>query len=162
MKINTLRFVLALSLLLNISLLATAGYRYYAQSSAKSGPFGMDATNGRFPFEELSLSADQAEFIHAKAMSFHVELDRMRLEIAAMRKQLISRMRQDDSDNREIDAAITSISRKQEEMQKTATSHMLEMKNLLDKQQQKEFFDLIERAMAEERPPAACPPAECQ
>jgi Spy/CpxP family protein refolding chaperone len=159
MRNNTLRFVLALSLLLNFSLLATAGYRYYTQSSPKSSPFGMETKNGKFPFEELSLNADQAKSFHSKAMSFHGNLDRMRQEIAAMRKDLVNSMRQDNSDNKTIDAAIASISRKQEEMQKMVTSHMLEMKGLLDKEQQKKFLDLIEKAMAEDRPLAACPPA---
>ncbi len=158
MRSNTLRFLLIVSLLLNITVLATAAYRYYAQSSAKSSPFGMDIKNGKFLFEELSLNADQAKLFHAKAMSFHGELDRTRQEIAIMRKELIDRMRVDNADNKEIDAAIAAISRKQEDMQKMATSHMLEMKSLLNKEQQKKFFDLIESAMAEERP-LGCPPA---
>ena len=39
------------------------------------------------------------------------------------------------------------INQAQEEMQRAVVAHMLEFKSMLDKDQQKKFFDLIEKVM---------------
>jgi Spy/CpxP family protein refolding chaperone len=148
MKNNILKFALAASLILNLTVFATAGYHYYQQSRTWVSPFGKVMKKDKFIFEELSLKPDQLAAMKNKAITFRAEIDRRRMEIETRRKELVTLMRDQDPDKKAIDATIKEISGKQEEMQRMVIGHMLEMKSSLDEGQQRKFFDLIERNMA--------------
>jgi hypothetical protein len=75
----------------------------------------------------------------------------------AKRKNLLALMRQDNTDRNAITAVVSELSGLQEEMQRMIDMHMLDMKAGLDKEQQKEFLDLIENTMTQGRQPV-CPP----
>jgi hypothetical protein len=66
-------------------------------------------------------------------------------------------MRDQDPVKKAIDALIKEISGKQEEMQRMIAGHMLEIKSSLDADQQRKFFDLIERTMAGSGPMSCSP-----
>jgi len=161
MKNNALKFVLAASLLLNLSVFATAGYRSYAQSRMWVSPFGKVMEKDRFLFEELSLKPEQMAAMKKDAMSFRAEIDKRRQEIDAKRKDLVAFMRYQEPDKKAIDAAIREISGKQETMQRMIAGHMLKIKASLDADQQRKFLDLIERNMTGSGQ-AACPPGQGQ
>lgn len=148
MKNSLLKFALAASLILNLTVFATAGYRYYAQSRLWMSPFGKVMEKDKFLFEELSLKPEQLAEMKNKAMIFRAEIDRRRMEIDTKRKELVALMRYQNPDKKAIDATIKEISVKQEEMQRLIAGHMLEMKSSLDSGQQRKFFDLIERNMS--------------
>lgn len=150
MKNNILKFALAASLILNLTVFATAGYYYYMQSRYWVSPFGRVMEKNRFLFEELSLKPEQLAALKKKAIPFRAEIDRRRQEIDAKRKELIALMRDQNPDKKAIDRTIKEISGKQEEMQRMIAGHILAIKESLDKDQQKKFLDLIERAMTEE------------
>jgi len=147
MKNNLLKFALAVSLILNLTVLATAGYRYYVQPRYWVSPFGKVMEKDRFLFEELSLKTTQMAEMKKEAMLFRAEIDRRRLEIDAKRKELVALMRYQNPDKKAIDATIKEISGTQEEMQRMIAVHMLAIKESLDANQQQKFFDLIEQAM---------------
>ena len=159
MKNSTLRFLLLISLILNISFLGTAGYQYYKQSAYWTSPFGYKIKNGHFLFEELSLRPDQMKTMRETVMKFRTIIDGKREEIAARRKELIGLLRQDNPDRMAITAIVSEISGLQQQMQGMIAMHILNMKAGLDKDQQKKFLDLIEDAMMEGRQ-MGCPPTE--
>lgn len=148
MKSNILKFALAASLILNLSVFAAAGYRYYEHSRSWVSPFGKVMEKDRFLFEELSLRPEQLAELRNKAIPFRAKIDRRRQEIEAKRKELVALMRDQKPDRKAIDRTIREISGKQEEMQRMIAGHMLGIKASLDKEQQQKFLDLIERAMA--------------
>ena len=148
MKNSILKFALAVSLILNLTVLATAGYRYYAQSRVWVSPFGKVMQKDKFLFEELSLKPDQMAAMKKEAVLFRAEIDRRRQEIDAKRKNLVTLMGDQNPDKKVINATIKEISGKQEEMQRMIVGHMLEIKSSLDAGQQRKFFELIERNMA--------------
>jgi Spy/CpxP family protein refolding chaperone len=150
MKNSILKFALAASLILNISILATAGYVYYKQSDYWVSPCGVKMKKDRFLFEELSLRPEQIKTMKERAVDFRTEIDRRRKEIKGKRMEMLNLMRGDIPDRRAIDKAISDISRMQEDMQRVIAMHMLEEKTTLDKDQQKKFMDLIENAMTKE------------
>jgi len=150
MKNSTLKFILAASLILNISILATAGYVYFKQSDYWVTPFGVKMKKGRFLFEELSLKPDQLKAMKDRAINFRAEIDRKRKEIAEKKLVMLNLMRADVPDKKAIDAAIADISKMQEEMQRLVAMHILEEKAILDKDRQRKFLDLIENAMTKE------------
>jgi len=159
MKNSTLKFLLLISLILNISFLGSAGYQYYKKTTYWTSPYGYMMKKGHFLFEELSLRPDQLKTMRETATKFRTVIDEKRQAIASKRKELITLMRQDNPDRNAIASVVSEISGMQEEMQRRIALHMLEMKSGLDKEQQKKFLDLIENAMTEGRQ-VGCPPKE--
>ncbi len=147
MSRNGLKFFLALSVLLNLSMLAAAGYKYLSQRHSWTSPFGTRMPSDRFLFEELVLSPAQTKTMREKAIPFRAEIDRQRTGIIARRKALIELLRSDHPDKEAIDAMIAQISTMQQSMQQAIARQMLDQKALLNPEQQKAFFDLIESAM---------------
>lgn len=123
---------------------------YYKLSDYRVSPFGVKIKKDRFLFEELSLRPEQLKTMKERAIDFRAEIDRRRKEIAEKRLTMLNLMRADIPDKKAIDAAISDISRMQEDLQRVVAIHILEEKAALDKDQQKKFLDLIENAMAKE------------
>jgi Spy/CpxP family protein refolding chaperone len=157
MKNNFLKYLLVLSLLLNFSFLGAAGYSYYQRNWRPSVPFNYGPP-GRVPagcsstqpylFEALSLKPEQRKVFEQKAPLFHQALNRKREEVDRLRRSLFGLMSVDHPDRKAIEAKAAEINRVQEDMQKLVVAHMLEFKSMLNKGQQKKFFDLIQGAMA--------------
>jgi len=159
MKNSTLKFLLLISIMLNISFVGTAGYQYYKKSTYWISPFGYKIEKGHFLFEQLSLRPDQLKALRDTATKFRSVIDEKRQAVASKRKELITLMRQDNPDRNAITAVVSEISGMQEETQRMIAMHMLDMKAGLDKEQQKKFLDLIANAMSEGRQ-MGCPPTE--
>lgn len=68
-------------------------------------------------------------------------------------------MRRDNPDLPAIKALIAEISARQEAIQQRVAAHMLEVKAMLNKEEQLHFFDLIENAMSKGRM-TGCPSVE--
>jgi Spy/CpxP family protein refolding chaperone len=150
MKTNTLKFILVVSLILNISVFISAGYTYYRQHQVQHTPvFPCELQkDGGYPFEKLGLNPGQLNAFKEKAAPFHAAVAQKRREIFQKRAELIALIRTENPDRQAINAKIGEIGRMQEDMQKTIISHMLEVKTMLNKDQQKKLFDLIEETMA--------------
>lgn len=152
MKDNLLKYILVLSLLLNFSFLCAAGYTYY-QRNDPSAPFGF-GTPGRVPagssaiqhhlFEVLSLKPDQRKLFEQKAPLFHQALAKKRKEVDRLRKSLFHLLGKDHPDGKAISKTIAEINGAQGEIRKMVVAHMLEFKSMLDNDQRKKFFDLIQ------------------
>ncbi len=161
MKNSLLKFALAASLILNLTVFVTVGHHHYQQSQQWVSPFGKVMEKDKFLFEELSLKPEQLAEMKKKAVLFRAEIDRRRQVIDAKRKDLMALMRYQNPDKKAIDRTIKEISGKQEEMQRMIAGHMLEVKSSLDEDQQRKFFDLIEQNMTGAGP-IACPPGHGQ
>jgi Spy/CpxP family protein refolding chaperone len=154
---GSLKYLLAVSLVLNLSVVATAGYRHLSARGSWTSPFGTKMAGDRFLFEELSLTPQQMRTMREKAIPFRAEIDRQRAEILARRKELVGLLRSDAPDAAAVDAAIAAISGLQETMQRKITRQMLEQKALLEPGQQRKFLDLIENAMSQGGHPGCAP-----
>ena len=156
MKSNLLKYILVLSLLLNFSLLGTAGYTFYRHNRYRPPLFGYGAP-GRVPvgctsnqpylFEALSLRPEQRKLFEQKAPLFHEALDKQREKVDELRRSLFDLMGADHPDSNAIEATIVEINGVQEDMQKLVVAHMLQFKSILEKDQQKKFFDLVQGGM---------------
>ena len=156
MKTNRLKFILALSLALNVSFLAAAGYTYYKKAGEWVTPLGFRMEKGKFLFEKLSLKPGQLEAMRARAVPFRAKIEKKRDTILEKREELFNLLRAGNPDRLAIDARISEISRMQADMQRAIVAHILDMKTVLDKDQGKKFLDLIENAMADAKG-AGCP-----
>ncbi len=156
MKDNVLKYALAISLLLNFSLLGAAGYTHYRQTRhtpalvgqgvQESGPSGFGA-QPHF-FEALSLKPEQSKLFQEKAVLFHKALDEKKTQVDRLKRVLLDLMRSGNVDPKAIETIIAEISNAQHTMQEMVVAHMLEFKSMLNAEQHKKFFDLIEGAMA--------------
>ncbi len=165
MKVNLLKYLLVLSLLLNFSLLGAAGYAYYSRnrSHPPSLGYGVPAGVAVGPcstqphlFEALSLKPEQRKLFEQKAPLFHEALGKKKEEVDRLRRSLFDLMRTDHPDSKAMEATIAEINGIQEEMQKMIVAHMLEFKSMLDTGQRKKFLDMIQEAMTRRRE-AQCP-----
>jgi Spy/CpxP family protein refolding chaperone len=165
MKNSILKYVLIVSLLMNLTFLGAAAYTHYRQARYHRtapflGPHGAPGPHGPFGpgmfFEALSLKPEQMTLFQQKAWVFHTGLMKKREEVDAFRASLLALMRADNPDGKAIEATVAQINKAQEEMQKIVVSHMLEFKSMLDKDQQKKFMDMIEGAMGGGKE-AVCP-----
>jgi Spy/CpxP family protein refolding chaperone len=118
MKNSTLKFLLLISLILNISFLGAAGFQYYKKSTYWTSPFGYKIQKGHFLFEELSLRPDQMKAMRETASKFRAIIDEKKQAVASKRKELITLMRQDNPDRNALAAVVSEISGIQEEMQR--------------------------------------------
>jgi Spy/CpxP family protein refolding chaperone len=98
-------------------------------------------------FEALSLKPEQRKLLDQKASLFHRALNKKRKKVDQLRRSLFELMSDDYPDSKAIETVIVEISRVQEDTQKLVISHMLDFKSMLDKDQQKKFFDLIQETM---------------
>jgi Spy/CpxP family protein refolding chaperone len=149
MKANILKFILAVSLILNISVFISAGYSYYRQHQRQHElVFEHDFLKGNgYLFENLELNPEQLKVFKEQASSFHAVIVQKAQVVHSKRSALFDLMRTANPDRQAIEAAIGEINRMQEDMQKMIIFHMLKVKTLLSKDQQKRFFDLIEESM---------------
>lgn len=157
MKNSTLRFILLLSLLLNVSVLATGGYLYYRNSGERISPFAPGRQSGGHLFEELSLTQEQGRAVRAKAAPFHAEMEANKSAIARKRRELMALMRAPAPDRRAIEALLADICGMQREAEGMIVAHILEIRSLLDGERQGKFLALIENAMGGE-PQRPCHP----
>lgn len=144
MRTHFAKIALAVSLAFNLSVLVAAGFFYHQKSEYWVSPFGAKVPRDRFMFEQLSLRADQVKIMRESATLFHEQVDRKRQEIAEKRKDLIRLLRADAPDTASIHAVLAQISRIQEELERMVTTHILQQKAVLDRQQQDKFLDLIQ------------------
>jgi Spy/CpxP family protein refolding chaperone len=157
MRDNILKYILIISLALNVSFLGAAGYTHYKQATYRRLPTMHELhTGGGHLFEGLALKPEQLKAFQEKALPFHAAIAKKRQEIERLRASLFGLMRADNSDQKAIEATIAQINRTQEEMQKTVAAHMLEFKSMLDKDQREKFLNMIEGAMAQ-RNEMQCP-----
>jgi len=129
MNNNLLKFALAASLILNLTVLATAGYIIISSPRSWVSPFGKVMEKDKFLFEELSLKPEQSATMKSKAIPFA----RDRPAKAGNRRErieLVALMRHQNTDKKAIDVTIKEISGKQEAMQRMIVGHMLEVKCL--------------------------------
>ncbi|MCL4558534.1 MAG: periplasmic heavy metal sensor [Deltaproteobacteria bacterium] len=148
MKSSALKFLLLVSVSLNIAILGTAGYRYYKNSPYRV--FRRGSEHGRYAFlvKELSLSPDQAKVMEEKGRLFHKDIVGAKQQMFQKRMALINLMRSDTPDTKAIDRAISAIGDMQESIQRRIVAHILQVKSFLNRDQQKRFFDMIEKFMA--------------
>ena len=142
-----LRFILVISLLMNFSVLLSAGYFYYKQSAYRASPFCQQPLKNNYLIESISLRPEQRETIKVKMSSFHANIDAARKEVLAKRIELLALMQSDSPDQKIIDNKIADIGRMQGNIQKMAAAHILEVKNQLDKDQRDKFFGLLQDVM---------------
>jgi hypothetical protein len=146
MRSKWLWIVLFLSLALNAGVLTTIGYHYYRNRClSPSDPCPLNPRDTHL-YQSLGLSNLQLSKIEPMAHKFHGQLSGLQTEMEQKRGLLIDLLKK-NSNPAEVENLRREIAGIQEEIQKEVISHILEIKKILDGNQQKQFFNLMNQSM---------------
>jgi Spy/CpxP family protein refolding chaperone len=150
MMTKSLGFFLAVSLAINVFLVATMEFR-----SSSGTRIPQSAPSASCPISEgdhhlyqaLGLSGAQLERIQPLARTFHDRLQTFQKDMETEKTllvQLLAKENVDHGQTEELRKAMASI---QDEIQKEIISHILELKEVLVPQQRERFFALVTQNM---------------
>jgi Spy/CpxP family protein refolding chaperone len=93
--------------------------------------------------QELSLSAEQIVKFQEYRKAFHAELDSLSAQQNDLRRQLIQELAATTPDRKRLSGINDRINRLQVEAQERVINHLLNVKVLLDPEQQEKFLSII-------------------
>jgi Spy/CpxP family protein refolding chaperone len=143
MKGKLLIVVLALSLAINASAVATIGYHYWRNAClTPSAPCPLNQED-HYAYQDLGLSPEQLTKMTALAQSFHRRLDELGAAIETKRNLLIDCLGEKEIDLPRTEAIRKEIAGYQDDIQKEVIAHIAESKKIMTPDQQKRFIELL-------------------
>ncbi|MFH1335572.1 MAG: periplasmic heavy metal sensor [Candidatus Zixiibacteriota bacterium] len=140
MKRKLIILGILLLIAINISALATVGYRWkYGSGSNTCG----GCAPGEYICQQLSLSDSQRQNVEACRKVFTEGIDLKREILNHKRNELVDLISQPVPNPEMIDSLLKEIGIAQTELEKDVVNHILHEKELLNPEQQKKFLDLI-------------------
>jgi Spy/CpxP family protein refolding chaperone len=142
---------------INMSVLATVGYRW------RCGPEGKTCKS-QAPCEylcaHLSLSDSQREKMELFGKALDEKTGIIREALRHKRNKLVELLNEPSPDRVRVDSLIEEIGMAQAELEKEVMEHIIREKEILTPEQQKKFLELISRRLAPEEKceRVICPP----
>ena len=146
MNKKALFLILICSLALNIGFAGVYGFTLLSQpkvTQPKKCPFTSEYTH---LYKMLGLDQAQLDRIEPLAKDFHQKAAILRDSIVEDRNRLVDAMAQVPVDMGELDAIRADIAAGQSKMQQLVMLHILDMKEVMHPDQQKQFFDAMRRS----------------
>ncbi|TSA21467.1 periplasmic heavy metal sensor [bacterium] len=142
MRRNT---VYVAAIFLTVVNLAAFGALLYNRWSNGQPPQPPDIRAQRFEQmkRELSLSAEQTAQLDIYRTTFHGELDSLTTQLVLARTQLAHALWQPMKDTTRINTMLDDISRLQSTAQRRVISHLLDVRSMLNPEQQKQFLAIV-------------------
>ncbi len=153
MKKNKLFFGLILSLLFNIAFISSLGYHLWKRREGQKPPQHRVFQQKRFPHERMRLAPDQKAHLREIREKFPHRIWPMRRELAEERRALGKLLMEEKPDTVRIEKRLRRIGELQTEMEKEVVFQMLKEKNILNPEQRKQFFRIMERHLNINPPP---------
>lgn len=151
MKSRALKFILILSLALNVSMLSAAGYFFYRHHRHWSTHERISMREGML-LDSVSLRPGQIKAIREKSRDFYSLIDRKKSEIVDLRQVLFFLLFTENPDQEKINGMIDEINRVQKETQTAVAGHILDEKAIMDDEQREKFYEMIEASLERKRP----------
>lgn len=142
--------LLVLSLSLNLAVLAVAGYKMFNSRHTPSQMTGHPHDMEHHFHKVLGLSADQMTRMRPLAHTFHHQLNQMQMQMSEKKEKMLSLLEDDTDTSRQIETLRSQMAMIQDRIQKTVIDHVLEVKAVLDTDQQERFFTLLHKSMVNE------------
>jgi Spy/CpxP family protein refolding chaperone len=144
--------VLFLSLAINAGVLATTGYHYYRNASlVPSAPCPVSPVDTHL-YQSLGLSNAQLSKMEPLAQKFHGRLAEQGAAMEEKKRILIDFLKK-DGDPTSIGNLRKEMAGIQDEIQKEVIVHIIELKKILDPDQQQKFFDLMRQSITPSKSP---------
>lgn len=147
MKRKLIILGILLLIAINISALATVGYRWRCGHKGKA--CGACAP-GEYICQRLSLSDSQKQNMEVCRKVFSEDIDQKREILNHKRNKLVELISQPAPEAEKIDSLLKEIGAAQTELEKDVVNHILHEKGLLNPEQQKKFLDLIKGCLLPE------------
>jgi Spy/CpxP family protein refolding chaperone len=140
MKRKLIILGILLLIAINISALATVGYRWKCGSGSNTCG---GCAPGEYICQQLSLSDSQRQSVEACRKVFTEGIGQKREILNHKRNELVDLISQPAPNPEKIDSLLQEIGTAQTELEKDVVNHILHEKGLLDPEQQKKFLNLI-------------------
>lgn len=135
------------SLAVNVLLVAVLGHSYYRQTTGFSSTLGAKTEQKRLFFEELSLDRADSEEIKRSVKKFYKEAEQKHQEVIRERKRLVSLLRADFPDLKNIHDTLFIVGMREDELRGMVTTHMIDIVFMLDKENRQRYLNHIEKAI---------------
>jgi len=153
MRTKTLIITLVFSLAINAAVLATAGYHYYRNTClVPSEPCPVSPRDHHL-YQALSLSDLQLSKMEPLANKFHARLEELADAMGGKRDTLVDLLGHEKTDHDRIERLQKEMAAIQNEIQKEVIVHILELREVLTREQQQRFFDLMGETMGRGKGP---------
>jgi hypothetical protein len=155
MKNKILISVLAASLAMNLGVAAMFGLRFI-QTRSVIPPNGCSlVSNDDRLYSLLGLSSDQLAAITPLAQKIHEKIGALSNEIHGKRDVMMSLMEQNDVDMAQANQVRRGILELQSTMQQMVFDHILQMKQILNQDQKKRFFQAMRQSVIQQNLPCS-------
>ncbi len=143
MKGNLFKFILVISLLLNFSIIAAAGYFYCRDTSCWRISSNRATRKRAFLSKKLGLTPDQQKTIEEKDIAFRKSIREIREEVIRKRRSLLDLLGKDNPDRDAINAILSEIAALEKQTQVLVVDHILEERAVFNKEQQAKYSELL-------------------
>jgi len=143
-----LLMVLVLSLAVNTAVLAVGSYNWYCGRHLLSTALHPSDKMDHHFYQVLGLTPAQLAKMDPMAAAFHSHLESLHSAMAEKKDQMVNLLSLKNRVSGQIEKLREEMAATQDSIQKLVISHVLEVKAILDLDQQERFFDLLRRSMA--------------
>jgi len=151
MKNNLIISLLILSLAMNVAVLSVVGYNFYYHSHQPLLINSFSTQKNHHFYQTLGLTPVQQTRMEPMAALFHRKLGVLYSTIKIKKDLLVKFLSQKNIDQTQIDRLQKQIAAIQDDIQRIVISHLLDVKLILDENQQERFFALLHKSMNTEQ-----------
>jgi Spy/CpxP family protein refolding chaperone len=148
MKTKLLFSILILSLSVNIAVFSTVGYHYYrnfCMTPAIRCPLNQGIHH---LYQSLGLSEAQLTKMAPLSKEFHTRLTALKSQVMVKRDLLIRLLGSDEIDHGRIEETRKEIAAIQDEIQREVVVHITQTREILNPEQKKRFFEMLQDSVA--------------
>lgn len=142
--------VLIFSLAINAAVLGVCGYHYYRYTCATPSAYCPLSPGGHHFYQGLGLSDAQLERMAPLARTFHAKLDKLSRETEKKRELLVNLLSREAVDSGRIERLRKDMAGIQDQIQREVITHLLDVREILNPEQEKHFFELLQRSIKQE------------
>ena len=147
MKNRWMGLLLILSLTINMAVIVVVGYKYYHHSQQVLPVTNLKTEKNHHFFHVLGLSKSQMVEMESMAELFHNRLTKLHSTMEIKKDLLFKLLSQKDVTYSQAEQLQKQIAVIQANIQKVVISHLLDIKMILNENQQKQFFGLLRASM---------------
>jgi Spy/CpxP family protein refolding chaperone len=150
MKHRWIVMILVLSLAVNAAAIAVGGYNYYRKVHLSTTAVSPSPEKEHHFYQVLGLTQAQLAKIDPMAKSFHGRLESLHSVMGVKKDLLVSLLGQENIAHTEIEKLRQEMAAIQDNIQRIVISHILDVKAILESNQQERFFNMLHKSMHQE------------
>ena len=150
MKNNLVVSLLILSVAMNVAVLSVVGYNFYYHRHQPLPIRNFSSRMNHHFYQVLRLTPAQQIRMEPMAALFHRKIGALYSTITIKKDLLVKFLSQNNIDQTQIDRLQKQIAATQYNIQRIVISHLLDVKDILNENQQERFFALLNKNISTE------------